>query len=72
MTVSKITSPIDANAVIVKINEVIDNLGTIGSMTLSGLSDVNVSSVTNGQVLSYNGSSWVNSTPTTVTFRNWS
>ena len=46
-----------------------------GSSTLSGLTDVTISSATSGQVLKYDGSKWVNDTPSassTVTFRNWS
>ncbi len=34
-----------------------------GATALSGLSDVTLSSVTTGQVLAYNGSAWVNTTP---------
>ena len=36
-----------------------------GSSTLSGLSDVTISSASNGQVLKYNGSGWVNDTDAT-------
>lgn len=70
MTVNKITSPIDSLELISKVNEVIDNLG--GSSSLAGLSDVTLTSVAAGETLSYNGSKWVNSTPTTITFRSWS
>lgn len=44
-----------------------------GATTLNGLTDVTISSAANGQVLSYNSSNqkWVNTTPTTVTFRKW-
>lgn len=73
MTVNKITTPPKAfGDVTSKINEIIDNLGGGGSSTLSGLTDVTITSATNGQVLSYNGSGWVNSNPTTITFRQWS
>ena len=68
--VDKITSPVGANELIEKTNEIIDNLG--GASALSDLTDVTITSVAVGQTLSYNGSKWVNSTPTTVTFRNWS
>lgn len=43
-----------------------------GSSSLSSLSDVSISSATSGDVLSYNGSNWVNDTKTKVTFRVWS
>ena len=36
-----------------------------GSITLSGLTDVQISSPSNGQVLKYNGSKWVNGTDNT-------
>lgn len=36
-----------------------------GSSTLSGLTDVTISSASNGQVLKYNGSAWVNDTDAT-------
>lgn len=39
---------------------------TVGSTTLSGLTDTNISSPTNGQYLKYNGSKWVNSTGTSA------
>ena len=42
------------------------------SSTLGGLTDVTITSATNGQVLSYNGTGWVNSNPTKITFRDWS
>jgi hypothetical protein len=35
--------------------------GTTGSSTLSGLSDVSISSPVSGNILAYNGTSWVNS-----------
>lgn len=72
MTVSKITSAPTPNETIGKINEIIDNLGGGGSSTLSGLSDVTITSATSGQVLGYNGSAWVNTANTTITFREWS
>ena len=34
---------------------------------ITGLSDVTISGPSNGQVLTYNGSNWVNSTPSTTT-----
>ena len=36
-----------------------------GASTLSGLTDVTISSASNGQVLKYNGSAWVNDTDAT-------
>ena len=61
MSVNKITSAPTTNELIGKVNEVIDNLGGGGgSSTLSGLSDVTITSATSGQVLEYDGSKWVN------------
>ena len=34
-----------------------------GAISLDNLSDVTITSVSNGQLLSYNGSAWVNSAP---------
>ena len=39
--------------------------GSGGSSTLSGLTDVTISNPSNGQVLKYNGSAWVNDTDAT-------
>ena len=44
----------------------IDNQGGGGSSTLSGLSDVTITSATNGQALMYDGSRWVNSMPSSA------
>ena len=41
----------------------VNGLAPAGVTTLDGLSDVTITSVSNGQLLSYNGSAWVNSTP---------
>lgn len=38
--------------------------GTVGSSSLSGLTDVTLSTPTSGQVLTYNGTVWVNSAVT--------
>lgn len=43
-----------------------------GASSLEDLSDVIVTSATNGQVLGYNGSNWVNTAMTQVTIRDWS
>lgn len=43
-----------------------------GSSSLSGLTDVTLTSPSNGQVLGYDGSKWVNATKTLVTIRDWS
>ena len=72
MTVSKITQTPSAKDLTDKINEVIDNLGGGGSSSLSGLSDVTITSATSGDALVYNGSNWVNGTKTKVIFRVWS
>jgi len=40
--------------------------GSGGSTTLSSLTDVTISGLGNGQVLTYNGSKWVNESPTVV------
>lgn len=36
---------------------------TLGASTLDALDDVTIVSASNGQLLSYNGSAWVNSAP---------
>lgn len=62
MTVNKLDLPSKENAVQEKINEIIDNLGGGGgSSSLSGLTDVTLTSPTSGEVLDYDGSKWVNS-----------
>ena len=43
-----------------------------GSSTLSGLSDVTITSATNGQVLGYDGSGWSNSTIYVGAIVDWS
>lgn len=41
----------------------INSLVPAGVTTLDGLSDVTITSVSSGQLLSYNGSAWVNIAP---------
>jgi len=41
------------------------SLPSAGATSLSGLTDVTLSSVTNGQVLKYNGTAWINDTDNT-------
>ena len=41
----------------------VNGLAPAGVTTLDGLSDVTITSATSGQLLSYSGSAWVNSTP---------
>ena len=41
----------------------INSLVAAGVTTLDGLDDVTITSVSSGQLLSYNGSAWVNSAP---------
>ena len=53
---------VDANGRITGISEVAISGGGGGSSTLSGLSDVSISSPSTGQVLKYSGSAWVNGT----------
>ena len=53
---------VDANGRITGISEVAISDGGGGSSTLSGLSDVSISSPSVGQVLKYSGSAWVNGT----------
>lgn len=43
-----------------------------GASALTDLTDVTISSATSGQVLGYNGTNWVNTNKTLVTFRRWS
>lgn len=42
--------------------------GAVGSSTLNGLSDVTISSPSRNQVLTYNGSKWVNGSGTSYTY----
>lgn len=37
--------------------------GTLGNFALSGLSDVSLSAIAAGQILQYNGSGWINTSP---------
>lgn len=60
--VDKITSPIGANELIEKTNEIIDNLGGGGISALDDLSDVSITSAASGQLLQYDGTDWVNGT----------
>ena len=41
----------------------VNGLAPAGVTTLDGLSDVTIISVSSGELLSYNGSAWVNSAP---------
>ena len=50
----------------------IDNHGGGGSTSLQYLNDVDLTNPVSGEVLSYDGSHWVNSNMTTITFRDWS
>ena len=59
--VDKITSPIGANELIEKTNEIIDNLGA-GVSALDDLSDVSITSAATGQLLQFDGTEWVNGT----------
>lgn len=70
MPVDKITSAPTDNELIAKVNEVIDNLGGGGSSTLAGLTDVSITSVSNGQTLKYDSASskWINATPQVWTY----
>jgi len=45
---------------------------TSGSTTLSGLTDASIVSPTTDQVLAYNGTAWVNTTPTSIDLTNLS
>ena len=72
MTVSKFTLPPKLEEIVSKINEIIDNLGGGGASTLNDLSDVSITSATNGQVLEYNNGNWVNTNHAKVIIRRWS
>lgn len=65
--VEKITTTLKLAGLTSKINEIIDNLVS----SLTGLSDVQTSSPSSGQVLGYDGSKWTNTDKTLVTFRDW-
>ena len=43
-----------------------------GASSLALLDDVNLTNPTSGQILGYDGSDWVNTNMTKVTFRDWS
>jgi len=43
--------------------------GTLGNFSLSGLSDVSLSALTTGQILQYNGTSWINISPNSTLTR---
>ena len=58
--VDKITSPIGANELIEKTNEIIDNLS--GVSDLDDLSDVSITSASSGQLLQFDGTEWTNGT----------
>ena len=62
------TNPVTSGGVYTAISNITPSSGdggqSGGTSSLSGLSDVSISNLTNGQVLKYNGIGWSNSTPT--------
>lgn len=51
------------------ISQYIRGNGTLGNFSLSGLSDISLSAISTGQILQYNGTSWVNTSPNSVLTR---
>ncbi|MCQ4142434.1 complement C1q domain-containing protein [Chryseobacterium sp. EO14] len=51
------------------ISQYIRGNGTLGNFSLSGLSDVSLSAISTGQILQYNGTSWVNTSPNSTLTR---
>ena len=56
-------TPVSKKITAANVADYINSLVPAGVTTLDGLDDVTITSVSNGQLLSYNGSAWVNSAP---------
>jgi hypothetical protein len=57
-------TPISKKITAANVASYINSLVAAGVTTLNGLDDVTITSASSGQLLSYNGSAWVNSAPT--------
>lgn len=56
-------TPISKKITAANVASYINSLVAAGVTTLNGLDDVTITSASSGQLLSYNGSAWVNSAP---------
>jgi len=56
-------TPISKKITAANVASYINSLVAAGVTTLDGLDDVTITSASSGQLLSYNGSAWVNSAP---------
>jgi hypothetical protein len=56
-------TPISKKITATNVASYINSLVVAGVTTLNGLDDVTITSASSGQLLSYNGSAWVNSAP---------
>lgn len=56
-------TPISKKITAANVASYINSLVAAGVTTLNGLDDVTITSASSGQLLSYNGSQWVNSAP---------
>lgn len=56
-------TPISKKITAANVASYINSLVAAGVTTLNGLDDVIITSASSGQLLSYNGSAWVNSAP---------
>jgi hypothetical protein len=56
-------TPVSKKITAAHVADYINSLVPAGVTTLDGLSDVTITSVSSGELLSYNGSAWVNSAP---------
>jgi len=55
--------PVSKKITAANVASYINSLVAAGVTTLDGLDDVTITSASSGQLLSYNGSAWVNSAP---------
>ena len=56
-------TPVSKKITAANVASYINSLVAAGVTTLDGLDDVTITSASSGQLLSYNGSAWVNSAP---------
>ena len=56
-------TPVSKKITAADVASYINSLVAAGVTTLDGLDDVTITSASSGQLLSYNGSAWVNSAP---------
>jgi hypothetical protein len=56
-------TPVSKKITAANVASYINSLVAAGVTTLNGLDDVTITSASSGQLLSYNGSAWINSAP---------